>query len=309
MASRNSAEKRSKQLTAVSYVALHAILSLGACGVIPAIPLAFQIPADLSVPSQCAMLAPVISLCIFAYLHRIDRKRRKAHLSGATDQPIWGLESRADASGADPGDYASPSVSRLAIHSTLAAGVIWAVRGLGTLGRLTAGMLGFAVLLGMVAVLCYAQSNRWTSTGSKDLKRDPKLWTKRELLKKATALDQLSWYTLTTGLLWAVALADPLLSIGASFVYGLLLWLYYFRWDAEELPPTPPVRTDDLQSALSALKTAQTNMATQLDGWIQKTEEISRLEAQLKQRLREAAPGSADETRSSAVSSSGKPRT
>ena len=94
MASRNGAETRSKQLTAISYVVLHTLFLLGACGAIPAIPLAFQIPADLSVPSQCAMLAPVISLGIFAYLHGVDRKRRKAHLTGATDQRIgdWNPE-------------------------------------------------------------------------------------------------------------------------------------------------------------------------------------------------------------------------
>ena len=51
------------------------------------------------------------------------------------------------------------------------------------------------------------------------------------LLKKATLFDQFSWYTLTTGLIWSVALVSPLLAIGANFMLGFLLWIYYFEFD------------------------------------------------------------------------------
>jgi hypothetical protein len=53
---------------------------------------------------------------------------------------------------------------------------------------------------------------------------------RKDLLKKATLFDQFSWYLLTTGLVWAVALVSPLLAIVANFVLGLLLWIYYFEF-------------------------------------------------------------------------------
>jgi hypothetical protein len=98
-------------------------------------------------------------------------------------------------------------------------------------------MLGLAVMLGMVAVLCYAQSSRWIEEeGAANDVQSRQLWTKRELLKKATVFDQLAWYALTTGLIWALAtIAGPPPAIVASFVYGLFLWFYYFRWDSSEI--------------------------------------------------------------------------
>ena len=53
---------------------------------------------------------------------------------------------------------------------------------------------------------------------------------RKDLLKKATLFDQFSWYMLTTGLIWAVALASSLLAILANFVLGFLLWIYYFEF-------------------------------------------------------------------------------
>jgi len=101
---------------------------------------------------------------------------------------------------------------------------------------LTLCMLGTATLLAMVSVLCYAHASRWTSTDPKPAagQSDPKLRVRKDLLKKATLLDQFSWYTLTTGLIWSVALVSPLLAIGANFMLGFLLWIYYFEFPSDD---------------------------------------------------------------------------
>jgi nitrate reductase NapE component len=289
--SRNDSERIAKAVTALSYAALHVLALVGAYGLVPAFPAPFKIPDDLGLRQQWAILAPLCSLCIFGILHAVDQRRNQAQKRGAApDRRIWGLESRAAASGADPGDYSSSSISRLSIHSALAAGVIWVVKGFGTLGALTAGILALAVMLGMVSVLCYAQSARWGAANSKSPAQDPRLRTKRELLKKATRFDQLSWYALTTGLLWAVAIAYPIASIAASFLYGLCLWIYYFRWDLD--PPTaasPAVATDKLRSALDAYKTAHAEMAAVLDRWVEQAEEMKKVQ----ERLTDAVSGDA----------------
>jgi len=283
--SRNDSEKIAKLTTAWSYAAFHGLALAGAYGLVPALPALFRVPDDLSLAKQWAVLAPLFSLGIFGILHEVDRRRSQAPKKGEQDKRIWGLESRADASRADPGDYSSSSISRISIHSGLAAGAIWVILKLEevrTLRALTAGMLGLAVMLGMVAVLCYAHSARWSAANSKNPREDPKLWAKREFLKKATRFDQLSWYALTTGLLWAVAIAYPIVSIVASFLYGLCLWIYYFRWDSKLPPSAAPsaVATDKLRTTLDAYKAAYAEMSAVLDRWVEQAEEIKKAQEQ-----------------------------
>lgn len=289
--SRNDAERTAKALTAWSYVGIHVLALVGAYGLVPAVPAQFKALENLCLAKQWAILATLLSLCVFGILHAVDHRRNQAQQRGVTpDSRIWGLESRVTASGADPGDYSSSSISRLSIHSALAAGVIWAVKGFGPMGVLTAGILVLAVMLGMVSVLCYAHSARWSAANSKNPVQDPRLRTKRELLKKARRFDQLSWYALTTGLLWAVAIANPIASIAASFLFGLCLWIYYFRWDLDPPPSaSPAVAEDKLRSALEAYKAAHAEMAAVLERWVEQAEEMKKAQ----ERQTDAASGDA----------------
>ena len=101
----------------------------------------------------------------------------------------------------------------------------------------------------MVSVLCYAHAGRWTSTSPSKGQPDPKLRVRKDLLKKATLFDQLAWYTLTTGLIWAVALKSTLLAIGANFLLGFLLWIYYFEFDIPPKEDSSPEATGGSASA------------------------------------------------------------
>jgi hypothetical protein len=123
----------------------------------------------------------------------------------------------------------------MSLQASLGAAAVGAIANFATKNCftwLTLCMLGFATILSMVSVLCYAHASRWTNNAEPppDPRTDPKLRVRRDLLKKATLFDQFSWYALTTGLIWSVALVSQPLAIGANFALGFLLWIYYFEF-------------------------------------------------------------------------------
>ena len=184
-------------------------------------------PASLDVPHQAVLMLPALSFAIFQYLHYWDGK----------DQDIRGLRGRLKASNPDPGDYVSSAISRMSLQSGLGAAAVGAIANFATKNCftwITLCALGTATILSMVSVLCYAHASRWTNSAASppDARTDPKLDVSRDLLNKAKLFDQFSWYTLTTGLIWSIALASPLLAIGANSVLGFLLWIYYFEFAA-----------------------------------------------------------------------------
>lgn len=183
-------------------------------------------PASLDVPHQAVLLVSCLSFAIFQFLHYWDGKNKD----------IRGLRGRLKDPKPDFGDYVSSAISRMSLQSGLGAGAVGAIANFAPKNCftwLTLCMLGIATILSMVSVLCYAHASRWTSTDPKPPvgQSDPKLRVRKDLLKKATLFDQFSWYTLTTGLIWSVALVSPLLAIGANFVLGFLLWIYYFEFE------------------------------------------------------------------------------
>jgi hypothetical protein len=181
-------------------------------------------PASLDIPHPAVLLVFCFSLAIFQFLHYWD----------GNNPEILGLRGRLKATKPDFGDYVSSAISRMSLQSSLGAGAVGAVANFAQKNCftwLTLCILGIATIFGMVSVLCYAHASRWTGTVTKmPGAPDPKLSVRKDLLKKATLFDQFSWYTLTTGLIWSVALASPLLAIGANFVLGFLLWIYYFEF-------------------------------------------------------------------------------
>jgi hypothetical protein len=182
-------------------------------------------PGSLDVPHQAVLLVSVFSFAIFQFLHVRDGK----------NADIRGLRGRLKNPKPDPGDYVSSAISRMSFQSGLGAAAVGAISNFALKNCftwITLCVLGVATILAMVSVLCYAHASRWTNTEADppDARTDPKLRVRKDLLKKATLFDQFSWYLLTTGLVWAVALVSPLLAIVANFVLGLLLWIYYFEF-------------------------------------------------------------------------------
>ncbi len=191
----------------------------------------------MDVTRQAVLLVSCLSFAIFQFLHYWDGKNKH----------IRGLRGRLEETKPDFGDYVSAAISRMSVQSSLAAGAVAAIANLAPKNFftwLTLCTLGIATILSMVSVLCYAHASRWTSTEPKPPagQPDPKLRVRKDLLKKGTLFDQFSWYALTTGLIWAVALVSPLLAIGANFVLGFLPWIYYFEFivpsDDSAAPPT-----------------------------------------------------------------------
>jgi hypothetical protein len=189
----------------------------------------------LDAPHWAAILAPMALLVLFLILHKKDK-------SGPGVAGIW---RRVEDDDPVYADYAAPSLTRQSINSAIGLGIIAALlktdalwsdsrSSRSVMAYLTVAMLAVATLFAMVSVVCYAQSSHWKETNAKGL-----LPIKIELLKKASWFDQKAWYALMTGLVWAVSLIDPALSVWASFAFGVLLFLYYFHW--EKWDPKPPV--------------------------------------------------------------------
>ncbi|MET0217702.1 MAG: hypothetical protein ABW205_07220, partial [Burkholderiales bacterium] len=161
---------------------------------------------------------PIVSFVIFSVLHYFDKKY----------QDVRGLWGRRREYEPEPGDYAPAAITRLLLHSALAGGGIWGIVGNGDDGLIREFpimALGLAILLGLFAALCYSHAHRWTSFIKPETlspKDNPQLAGKRDLLKKASLFDQLSWYALTTGFIWTLALARPEWALIANFCLGLL---------------------------------------------------------------------------------------
>ncbi len=207
---------------------------------------AVQLPwlPEIDVRHQIAFLMPLVSLVIFSGLHLAD------HYC----EDVRGLWGRARRYGPDPGDYAAAAITRLSLHSALAGGAIWGIVSqfdAGAMREFPVTALALALLLGTFAALCYSQAHRWTSFAKPEV-LSPRLNTqlrgKRDLLKKASAFDQCSWYALTTGFIWTLAVPHPGLALGANFLLGLLLWFYYFEFPApKERDPGVSYPLDDKQ--------------------------------------------------------------
>ena len=230
--SQHSAEAGWKWGTALSFVLIHTAALFYGVRNTPLVLITWDWTSDLDVSHQMALLVPLLALFIFWRLHVNDEKNAK----------IRGLRTRMKADGLDHSDYAASSISRLSIHSTLATGVIWGISRIPELWTkpfrsdqivawLSVVCLGLAVLLGLVSVLCYTHANRRTNSKGSSPAEQQALSTKVGLLKKAGVMDQLSFYALTVGLIWTVALFSPWLSVAANFLLGLLLWIYYFDFD------------------------------------------------------------------------------
>jgi hypothetical protein len=199
-------------------------------GWIRGLPTGSSWPETLPVRYQLALFLPICSIVIFTVLHIAD----------GSVPAVRGLKGRSDVDKPARKDFASSAISRLSIHSAVGVGVIGAVRAsVGTqatsaeaiVARCAMIVLGAAVLFGMFAALCFAQSDRWTSLEDPKVvppETDPCLQTKRGLIDKGTRFDQFSFYALTTGLIWTTAMYDPWLSVAANFVLGALLYSYYF---------------------------------------------------------------------------------
>ncbi len=220
--------------TSIPFLAVHAYALLAFADWAPLIPIDNNWLDLLGIPYQAALFLPLCSLVIFTILHRADQ-----HFAG-----VRGLKGRSQRDHAAHREYAPSAISRLSIHSGLGIGVIAAARTAVASGtpvqtevlKWAIFMLGTAVLFGMFAVLCYAHSDRWTTNSDPKLvpaEKDSQLRTKRGLLGKTSLFDQLSFYALTTGLIWTVALYNPWLSVASNFVLGGLLYWYYFDFRKE----------------------------------------------------------------------------
>jgi hypothetical protein len=227
-------------------------------------------PEDLDIHHQIAFGMPVVSLVIYLVLHEADK-----------DPEVRGLRGRALAYGAEPGDYAPASITRLSLHSALAGGAIWGILTQvkeGSIREFPIAALSLAILFGMFAALCYSQAHRWTSFVKSETlspRINPQLRGKRDLLNKATIFDQISWYALTTGFIWTLALARPGWAIFANFLLGLLLWLYYFEFGSREDGPKMSywLTGENIQKAVQAKKEDIANAVntgpTRLEQWKQ----------------------------------------
>jgi hypothetical protein len=220
------AEKRAKLLVGVCYPVVHG-LALGwsygwnAGGTLGRF---FQWIGGLDRPDAAALALPLVSILFFVLLHWADKKNKN----------VRGLGSRSEGA-ARSWDYADSAIARQSIHAAIGIGVSAALMTLPGLwpdnpsqpvsGRTVLAwfaLLGLAIstLLALISVLCYAVSKHW--------KDEPPV--KRDLLVKASRLDKSSWYSLMTGLVWALAVADPAVSIWANLAYGAGLYYYYFQW-------------------------------------------------------------------------------
>jgi hypothetical protein len=224
--SENPAEKRAKLMVGLCYPVVHG-LALGwsygwnAGGTLGRF---FQWLGCLDRPHAAALALPLISILFFVLLHWADKKNKN----------VRGLASRAQ--GAQRNwEYADSAIARQSIQAAIGIGVsaalmtlpgLWPenpnqpVSGRTLLAWFALLALATATLLAMISVLCYAVSKHW--------KDEPPV--KRDLLVKASGLDKSSWYTLMMGLVWALAVADPAVSIWANLAYGAGLYYYYFQW-------------------------------------------------------------------------------
>lgn len=200
-------------------------------------------PESLDIPHQAVMLVSLVSFLIFQVLHHYDGK----------NACIRGLRGRLKVERPDRGDYVSSAISRVSMQAALGAAAVGAINTLAVKdcpARFALGMLGLATMLAMVSILCYAHASRWTDTSSDKSLPGKKPRIRKDLLDKATALDQFSWYALTTGLIWSIALVSPAVAILANGGLGLLLWGYYFEFvsindrDATQALPDCAAPTD-----------------------------------------------------------------
>lgn len=232
--SHTATEMKWKWGTSILFLAAHAYALLAFADWAPLIPIDNNWLESLGIPYQAALFLPLCSLVIFTILHLADR-----NFAG-----VRGLKGQSARDHAAHREYAPSAISRLSIHSGVGIGVIAAARSVvasrtpaeAEVLKWAVAALGTAVLFGMFAALCYAHSDRWTTNSDQKLvppEKDDQLRTKRSLLGKASLFDQLSFYALTTGLIWTVALYDPWLSVASNFVLGALLYWYYFDFRKE----------------------------------------------------------------------------
>lgn len=180
---------------------------------------------DVSAGQIVALVLPLASLAAMVWIIGRDKTD---NLGGLRSVATYYETRRA-------WDYADSAIARQSIHAAIAIGIIALLgdekrefwndfSGNTVVAACTVGMLGISTLLCLVSVLCYAYSKHWAKSAEDT--EEPKI--KRDLLFKAFHRDQQSWYSFMIGLIWAVALASPIVSIIANFFYNVLLSRFYF---------------------------------------------------------------------------------
>lgn len=213
-------------------------------------------------PVFWAFLLPLVSWGVFLLVWLLDKPLRG---DGLRDR-----SSHSSSRGKTSYDYAASAITRQSIHTAMSVFLIRQLLDLPVwdtpLAAAAIAALAIGVAFSLTSVLCYAYSQIWQN--------DTPL--RKDLAKKGHSLDQLAWYALLPGLIWAAGIESPALSIIVNLLLTALLWFFYFKW---------PKKGDDPLSKLNQKLAAGTTGAETVQEKLEKSEHCKKFSDELKESI------------------------
>lgn len=177
----------------------------------------------LTIEQGFGIFSVIFALSISVLTHRLDRSQEGGGLINRFD----GLRSKFNTESS----FASMALTKQSVIVAIVLGLIAYVAVRNGDEQLTSydawlvkfelGALGIALFSSLVSVLCYDYTHRF-GWGK---------YYKQDLLRKALALDILSWYSLCFALVLCVGNIEPFGMILSSWFLGTLIVYYYFPTD------------------------------------------------------------------------------